>query len=96
MAAEELVHEIVAEPEPVTLPGIIEPHTSPVGALSVRVTSPLKLLSAATVMVGTEDCPTSTGDGWEIVIEKSGKARTVTLTTVEWVMVPFVAVTVTV
>ena len=62
----------------------------------VRATTPLNPLRADIVIVGTEDWPASTGEGWEIVIEKSGNARTVTVTIAECVMVPFVAVTITV
>jgi len=67
----------------VTLPGVIVPHTSPVGTASVRVTTPLNPLNAVIVIVGTEDCPASTGEGWETVSEKSGNARTVTVTMAE-------------
>ncbi len=38
-------------PEPVTAPGVIEPHTRPAGILSARVTTPANLLTAAMVMI---------------------------------------------
>jgi hypothetical protein len=41
----------VAEPDPVTLPGVIAPQVSPAGTLSVRVTIPAKPFRAVTVIV---------------------------------------------
>ena len=77
------VHETVAEPDPVMVRGIIVPQVKPAGTLFARLTTPLNAFSAVIVIVGTEDCPESTGDDWETVIEKSGNARTVTVTAAE-------------
>jgi hypothetical protein len=63
LAAAELVHEIVAEPAPVTVPGVTAPHVSPVAAMSVNETAALNWLRAVIVIVGTADWPVSTGEG---------------------------------
>ena len=49
------MHETVAVPEPVTVPGVIAPHVRPAGTVSVRVTTPAKPLTAAIVIVDTAD-----------------------------------------
>jgi hypothetical protein len=54
------LHETVAVPEPVTLPGVIEPQTRPEGTLSVRITTPANLLTAATVTVDVLEALTLT------------------------------------
>ena len=54
------LHETVAVPEPVTLPGVTEPQTRPEGTLSVRVTVPANLLIAVTVMVEAPEAPALT------------------------------------
>jgi hypothetical protein len=41
----------VAEPDPVTLPGVIAPQERPAGTLSVRVTTPAKPFRAVMVIV---------------------------------------------
>jgi len=38
-------------PEPVTVPGVIEPQIRPVGVLSAKVTTPENLLTAARVTI---------------------------------------------
>ena len=53
-AAVEL-HETVAVPEPVTVPGVIAPQVNPAGTVSVRVTTPAKPLTAVIVIVETAD-----------------------------------------
>lgn len=49
-------HDSVAVPDAVTLLGVIDPHVSPVGTLSVRLTLPANPLTAVIVMV--EDAAT--------------------------------------
>jgi hypothetical protein len=49
--AEVELHDTVAEPLPATLLGVIAPHVSPDGIVSVNETVPAKLFSAVTVMV---------------------------------------------
>ncbi len=51
------LHETVAAPEPIIVPGVIEPQTRPEGTLSVRVTVPANLLIAVTVMVDVPVAP---------------------------------------
>jgi hypothetical protein len=54
------LHETAAVPEPVTLPGVIEPHIRPEGTASVRVTAPANMLIAVTVMVDVPEAPALT------------------------------------
>jgi len=54
------LHETVAVPDPVTLPGLIEPQTRPEGTVSVKVTVPANLLIAVTVMVDVPEAPALT------------------------------------
>jgi hypothetical protein len=54
------LHETVAVPDPVMLPGKIEPHTRPEGTVSLRVTVAANLLTAAIVMVEVLDVLTLT------------------------------------
>jgi hypothetical protein len=51
------LHETVAMPDPVTLPGLIEPQTRPEGTVSVKVTVPENLLIAVTVIVDVPEAP---------------------------------------
>jgi hypothetical protein len=53
------LHETVAVPEPVMLPGVIGPQVRPEGTVSVKVTVPANLLTAATVMVDGLELPAS-------------------------------------
>ena len=62
----------VAVPEPVTVPGVIEPQVRPEGTVSVRVTTPEKPFSAVIVMVDTADVPT-VAEGEVDAIVKSTK-----------------------
>jgi hypothetical protein len=63
----------VAVPEPVTLVGVMAPQVRPAGGVSVRLTTPVKPLSAAMVMVEVADCPAFTAAGEEAAIVKSLK-----------------------
>ena len=45
------LQETVADPEPVTVPGVIAPQVRPAGTVSVSVTAPAKPLTAVIVMV---------------------------------------------
>jgi hypothetical protein len=49
------LHDTVAVPDPVTLVGVIAPHVSPTGTVSVRLTMPLKWFSAVMVIVEITD-----------------------------------------
>jgi len=52
-----VVQETVAVPDPARLPGTIEPHVSPEGIVSIRVTVPEKPLRGVMEMVETADAP---------------------------------------
>ena len=57
-----VLHEIVAETDPPVprsnrFPGLIEPHVSPDGTLSVRETAPVKPYNEAAVIVDVADWP---------------------------------------
>jgi len=71
-AAVEL-HETVAVPEPVTVPGVIAPQVKPAGTVSVRVTTPTKPLTAVIVIVETADWPALTAAGEVVAMVKSRK-----------------------
>jgi hypothetical protein len=51
------LHDSVAVPEPVILLGVIAPHVRPDGTVSVRLTVPVKPLTAVTVMVEATAVP---------------------------------------
>ena len=51
---------MVAVPEPVKAPGVIEPQTRPEETVSVKVTVPANLLIAVTVMVDVPEAPALT------------------------------------
>ena len=55
MAAIVELHDTVAVPEPVTLVGEIAPQVRLAGTVSVRLTIPVKPLTAVTVMVEVAD-----------------------------------------
>ena len=80
-------------PEFVTLEGVIAPQVKLAGTVSVKVTVPVKPLSAAIVIVEVADTPalTAAGEVAEIV-----KSVTVNVAVVEWDSVPLVPVTVNV
>jgi hypothetical protein len=50
-------------PEPVTLPGAIEPQVKPEGTVAVRVTTPVKPFAEVIVIVEVADCPALAGAG---------------------------------
>ena len=55
MFATVALHETVAVPDPVTVPGVIAPHVNPAGTVSVSVTTPAKPFTAVIVIVDTAD-----------------------------------------
>jgi hypothetical protein len=64
-------HERVAVPEPVVLLGVMDPHVSPAGTVSVRLTVPANPLTAVTVMVDVAEEPALTEAGDDALIVKS-------------------------
>lgn len=64
------LQDTVAVPDPLMLPGVIDPQVRPDGIESVRVTVPVKWLTAVTVIVELADTPALTGDGDVAVIVK--------------------------
>jgi hypothetical protein len=50
-------HDRVAVPEPVMLVGVMAPQVNPVGTVSVRLTVPVKPLTAVIVIVEVNDAP---------------------------------------
>ena len=68
------VHETVAVPAPLIVPGVIAWHVKPEGTVSVRLTIPLNPFKAAMVIVEVAEEPTWTEAGDEAVIVKSGGA----------------------
>jgi hypothetical protein len=89
------LHDTVAEPLPVTLLGVIAPHVSPEGIVSVNETVPAKLLSAVIVMVEVADCPESTAAGELAVIVKSGAGPKVKVAVIVWLNDPLLPVIIT-
>ena len=67
------LHETVAVPDPVTVPGVMAPQVNPAGTVSVRVTTPAKPLSAVIVIVDTADEPALALAGLDAAIVKSTK-----------------------
>jgi hypothetical protein len=65
------LQETVAVPELVTLPGVIAPQVRLAGTVSVSVTTPVKPLTAATVMVEVAETPALTAAGEVAAIVKS-------------------------
>ena len=63
--------ETAAVPEPVTLVGDIAPQVRPLGTVSVSLTTPVKPLSAVTVMVEVADVLMTTAAGELAAIVKS-------------------------
>ncbi len=76
-------HDAVAVPEPVTLLGVIAPHVSPAGTVSVRVTTPVNPFSAVMVIVEVADEPELTAAGDVAAIVKSGAAPKVNVAAAE-------------
>jgi len=81
----------VAEPDPVTLEGIIVPQVSPEGTVSVSATVPEKWFKADTVRVDVLDAPTFAATSEVAVIVKS---RNWKRAIVEWTRIPLVPVAV--
>ncbi len=73
----------VAVPEPVTLPGVMEPQVNPAGTVSVRETVPEKGPIALTVIVEVAEAPVLTAAGEVAAIEKSAPTLTVNVAVVE-------------
>jgi hypothetical protein len=63
----------VAVPAPEMLDGVIAPHVSPAGTVSVKLTVPAKPFTAATVIVEDADDPAVTDGGEEALSVKSTK-----------------------
>ncbi len=89
------LHETVAVPDPVTLPGVIAPQVRFAGTVSVRVTTPVKDPIAVTVIVEVAETPALTAAGELAVIVKS-TVVTVNVAVVECDSVPLVPVIVSV
>ena len=68
-------HDRVAVPEPVTLDGVIAPHVSPAGTVSVSETTPAKPFIAVTVIVEVAEEPAGTDAGDVAAIVKSRKVK---------------------
>jgi hypothetical protein len=69
------LHETVAVPDPVTVPGVIAPQVRPAGTVSVRVTTPANPFTAVTVIVEDADWPALTAAGDDEAIVKSLKLK---------------------
>jgi hypothetical protein len=65
------LHETVAVPEVVILPGAIDPQVRPDGTVSVNDTGPVKPLTGATVIVDVAETPTIAAVGDEAIRVKS-------------------------
>jgi hypothetical protein len=68
------LQETVAVPEPVTVAGVIEPQVRFVGAVSVRLTTPVKPQRAVTVIVEVAEALGRTGLGEVALMLKPGAA----------------------
>ena len=79
----------VAVPELVTLDGVMAPQVRFAGTASVRVTVPVKPLTAVIVIVDVAETPTVTAAGEVAAIVKS---VTIKVAVVEWLRVPLVPV----
>jgi len=75
--------EMVAVPEPVTVPGVMAPQVRPEGTVSVRTTVPEKLFRAETVIVEVALTPVLTVAGEVAEIEKSAVFAKVKVAVVE-------------
>ena len=90
VAAVAELHVSVAVPELVIVLGVIAPHVRPLGTVSVRVTVPVKPLTAVTVIVEDRFAPV-VPDG---EVAATVKSVTVNVAVVECTSVPLVPVTV--
>jgi hypothetical protein len=86
------LHERVAVPELVTLPGVIAPQVRPTGTVSVSVTVPVNPFTAVMVIVDVSEDPTVPVAEVAVMV----KSVTMKVTVVEWVSVPLVPVIVSV
>jgi hypothetical protein len=86
------LHESVAVPELVTLVGVIAPQVKLAGTISVRLTVPVKPLTAATVIVELAETPALTEAG---EVAATVKSVTMKVAVVECDSVPLVPVIVT-
>jgi hypothetical protein len=85
------LQETVAEPEPVTLAGVIAPQVRPEGTLSEKLTTPLKPFKAVIVIVEFTNDPAFAATGGDAKIVKSWNRKA---TMIECVREPLVPVTV--
>ena len=85
------MHETVAVPDPVTLPGLITPQVSPAGTVSEKDTVPEKWFNADTVTVDMLDAP-ALAVASEVAFML--KSRNWNRAVAEWTRMPFVPVTV--
>src|SRR5438874_12031564 len=69
------LHDTVAVPEPVTVPGVIAPQVRPAGTVSVRVTTPAKPFTAVIVIVEVAEEPAGTDAGDVAAMVKSRKVK---------------------
>jgi len=90
------VQETVADPDPVTLLGVMIPQVRPAGTVSVRATVPENPFRAVIVMVEVALAPVLTAAGEVAEIEKSAAPVTLKVTVAVWEREPLVPVTVTV
>lgn len=65
------LHDTVADPDPVTLVGVIAPHDRPDGRVSVRLMMPAKWFRLDSVIVDSAGEPVVTGEGVDVRIAKS-------------------------
>jgi len=65
------VHDTVAVPEPDRLAGVMGPHVSPVGSVSVRLTVPANWFRPVTVIVELVELPALAGAGEAVDMVKS-------------------------
>jgi hypothetical protein len=77
------LQDAVAVPEPDRVVGLIVPHVSPEGTLSVNVTVPVKPFSAVIVIVDVVDWPGLTVAGEVAEMVKSGEGGVVVQPTLE-------------
>ena len=89
MPASDALHETVADPDPVTLTGLITPQASPAGTVSESNTVPEKWFSTETVRADMLDAPAFAVTREVVVIVKS---RNWKRAVVEWTRTPLVPV----
>jgi len=82
------LQETVAEPDPVTLVGLIAPHVRPEGTMSVKLTTPPKPLSALTVIVDGTEIPTLAAAGVVAATVKSWTLKMAVAKSVKFPLTP--------